>query len=109
MRVQDVMTTQVVAVLPGATLKEAARLLAEHRFQGCRSSAPTASFSACSRRPTLLIKEQGQPRRGTRSRRSSIRWTKANRQKLIARLVGEAMTSPALTISTTARLRRRRS
>ncbi len=99
MRVQDVMTTEVVAVLPGATLKEAARLLAEHRISGLPVVSADGIVLGVFSEADLLIKEQGKPRsRGTfASLVDPI--DESDRQKLIARLVGEAMTSPALTIS----------
>jgi signal-transduction protein with cAMP-binding, CBS, and nucleotidyltransferase domain len=76
MNVDDVMTRDVVTVLPGATLKEAARLLVEHRISGLPVTDRDGGVLGVVSEADVLSKEQG----GS------------------ARLVGDAMTAPARTI-----------
>jgi CBS domain-containing protein len=99
MKVQDVMTTEVVSVLPGATLKEAARLLVEHRISGMPIVGSDGTVLGVLSEGDLLIKEQGEPRSRGRLALLIDPLDASDRAKLDARLAGEAMTSPALTIS----------
>ena len=99
MKVQDVMTTKVVSVLPGVTLKEAARLLVEHRISGMPIVGSDGTVLGVLSEGDLLIKEQGEPRSRGRLALLIDPLDASDRAKLDARLAGEAMTSPAVTIS----------
>ena len=100
MRVQDVMTKDVAAVLPGTPLKEVAQLLVDRKVSG----VPVVDGDGCVlgvvSETDLLVKERGAPRR----RGGPLAWLVdpieiGQRLKLEARVAGEAMSAPAVTIS----------
>jgi CBS domain-containing protein len=99
MKVQDVMSRRVLTVQPGETLKEAARLLTEHRISGLPVVDGDGRVLGVISEADLLVKERGrEPRRG-----GPLAWLidpldVVDRLKLDAHVVGEAMTAPALTI-----------
>jgi CBS domain-containing protein len=98
MRVEDVMTREVVTVPPGASLKDAARLLVEHRISGLPVVDHQGHVLGVLSETDLLAKEADElllPR--------PLAWptgldAEVDRSKAEARLAGEAMTTPALTI-----------
>jgi CBS domain-containing protein len=97
MKVDDLMTRDVVTVPPGATLKDAARLLVEHRVSGLPVVDNEDHVLGVVTEADVLRKEADElpP--------SPLAWltgfdVEVDRSKLEARLVGEAMTTPALTI-----------
>jgi CBS domain-containing protein len=99
MRVAEVMQRDVVTVLPGASLKEAAKLLVEHRISGLPVVDAEGHVLGVLSETDLLFKEQGDP-----DTPSWVAWLVdpfllVDRAKLAARTVGEAMTAPARTIS----------
>src|SRR5919201_4445066 len=99
MRVADVMQRDVVTVLPGASLKEAAQLLVEHRISGLPVVDAGDHVLGVLSETDLLFKAQGEP-----AAPSWLAWLVdplllVDREKLQARTVGEAMTAPARTIS----------
>lgn len=97
MRIEDVMTRTVRTVSPEASLKEAAETLAELRISGLpvvRDGKVVGVFSEAD----ILAKERG----GSPFRGGLLGLLFKNgqaRTKLEALTVGEAMTSPAITIS----------
>jgi CBS domain-containing protein len=98
MKVGDVMTHEVVTVPPGASLKEAAHLLVEHRISGLPVVDTENHVLGVLSEADVLPKEAAglQPH-------TPLAWlpglgAEADRSKLEARLVGEAMTTPAVTI-----------
>ena len=97
MKVADVMTNEVVTVPPGASLKEAARLLIEHRISGLPVVDNQNHVLGVVSEADVLPKELG----GVPLHRP-LAWLsgqlEVDRSKFEAHLVGEAMTSPALTI-----------
>jgi CBS domain-containing protein len=99
MNVRDVMTSDVVTVLPGQSLKEVARLLAERGISGVPVEDGTGSVLGVISEGDLLIRENGtHPRRG-----GPLAWfldplDVVDRLKLGERVAGEAMSSPPLTI-----------
>jgi CBS domain-containing protein len=97
MKVGDVMSREVVTVPPGASLKEAARLLVEHRISGVPVVDNQNHVVGVVSEADVLAKEVAGP-----EPRRLLAWLtgqlEVDRSKLEARLVGEAMTSPALTI-----------
>jgi CBS domain-containing protein len=99
MRIEDVMTRDVVTVKPDATLKEAARLLVARRISGMPVLDDDGVLLGVVSEGDLLFKQ-----RGVREREGGVlAWFLHRRNggddaKLDARIVGEAMTSPAITI-----------
>jgi CBS domain-containing protein len=94
--VEDVMTRQVVTVPPGASLKEAARLLVEHRISGLPVVDNENHVLGVVSEADLLPKEA--PGLQFRPSLALLTGRRKLESKLEARLVGEAMTSPAVTI-----------
>jgi CBS domain-containing protein len=98
MRVEDVMTREVVTVPPGASLKDAARLLVEHRISGLPVVDNQHHVLGVISETDVLAREADEsllPR--------PLAWLAGfdagvDRSKLEARLVGAAMTTPAVTI-----------
>ena len=99
MRIEDIMTRDVVTVGPDATLKEAARELVARRISGMPVVDGDGRVVGVLSEGDLLYKQ-----RGTRQpERRMLAWFvdrhhEAGDAKLDARLVEEAMTSPAITI-----------
>jgi len=101
MKVSDVMTRDVITVPRSASLKEAASVLVQRGISGVPVVDDGKVVGVFSERD-LLFKEQGKPD-GTHW----LTWLMdplavADRPKLEARHVGEAMTSPAVTIDAAA-------
>jgi CBS domain-containing protein len=99
MRIEDIMTRDVVTVRPDATLKEAARELVARRISGMPVVDEDGCVLGVLSEGDLLYKQRGarQPDGGV------LAWFvdrhhEAEDAKLDARLVKEAMTSPAITI-----------
>ena len=97
MKVRDVMTREVTTVPPGASLKEAARLLVQHRISGLPVVDNQDQVLGVVSEADVLRKEAAAlpPRR-------PFAWLTGepefDKSKLEAHLVGEAMTAPALTV-----------
>ena len=100
MKVRDVMTTEVVTVEPGESLKEVARLMVERRISGVPVVDGEGRVLGVVSEGDLLVKERG----ARRTRGGPLAWLVdpvevGDRIRLGARVAGEAMTSPALTIA----------
>ena len=98
MKVADVMTREVVSVRPGASLKQAAQLLVEHRISGLPVVDDENHVLGVFSEADVLPKETA----GVFAQQP-LAWLtgfdiEVDRSKLDAHVVGEAMTSPALTI-----------
>lgn len=99
MRIEDIMTRDVITVGPDATLKEAARELVARRISGVPVVDDDGRVLGVLSEGDLLYKQ-----RGARERDAGLlgwfvdRHHEAEDAKLDARLVKEAMTSPAITI-----------
>jgi CBS domain-containing protein len=91
MKISELMTTRVVAVRPDATLKEVASLLTEHRISGLPVVDGAGRVLGVISEADILHKER-RPQQ-SRWRRRELRSAKS-----AARTVGEAMSSPAVTI-----------
>ena len=98
MKVMDVMTTDVVTVRPGTSLKEVAAIFAERRISGAPVVDETGGVVGVVSEADILFKERGPaeqkrmlPRFGDSSRKNA-------KLKREARTAGEAMTAPARTI-----------
>lgn len=98
MKVVEVMTREVVSVRPGATLKQAAQLLVENRISGLPVVDDENHVLGVFSEADVLPKETA----GVFAQQP-LAWLtgfdiEVDRSKLDAHVVGEAMTSPALTI-----------
>lgn len=100
MRVDDVMTTDVATVTPGASLKAVARILVERGISGVPVVDAEGDVLGIVSEADLLAKERAEPP----TRGGPLAWLVdpievIERRKLGARLAGEVMTSPAVTIA----------
>ncbi len=97
MKVRDVMVREVVTVPPSATLKDAAGLLVQHGISGLPVVEGERLVGVLSERD-LLFQERHRP-----EARRWLAWltdpvAPSDRPKLEAHVVGEAMSSPPVTI-----------
>jgi len=97
MKVRDVMTKNVITVEPGASLKDAARLLVEHGISGLPVVADGVVLGVISE-ADLLFKERGPAEHRGLLGRVLDGYGMDGELKLEARDVGDAMTIPPLTI-----------
>lgn len=98
MRVQDLMTRNVLTVRSSTPLKDAAALLAEHRISGLPVVDGERRVLGVLSEGDILFKESGtREHQGFFDRLLAVPPT-GNELKLAARTVGEAMSAPALTI-----------
>jgi CBS domain-containing protein len=100
MNVDEVMTREVITVGSDASLRDAARILAEHCISGLPVVDSDDRLMGVVSEGDVLVKEMER----TERRRGVIGWLlesddgwRAN--KLEARTAGEAMTSPAITVA----------
>jgi CBS domain-containing protein len=98
MKIEKVMTRDVVTVAPTASLKEAAELMLEHRISGLPVVTGEGALVGVFSQADLLFKEQGPPESP-----SWLAWfvdpmAVADQPKLDAHVVGDAMTTPAQVI-----------
>lgn len=95
MRVADVMTTEVLSVTPETSLKQVAELLSERRISGAPVVERDGRVLGVVSEADILQKERRPPERSW--------WHTAAADRLLAkslaRTAGEAMTSPAVTIT----------
>jgi len=98
MRVQDLMTTNVLTVPTSAPLKDAAALLASHRISGLPVVDDNRHVLGVLSEGDILFKESGPPERPSMLERLLAVPSIGFDPKLAARTVGEAMSAPALTI-----------
>jgi len=103
MRVQDVMTTDVVTVQPQATLREAARLLVDHRISGLVVTDAAGAVVGMLSQADILARERGREERGHGLLGRLFELGTID-PRLDARLVSEAMSSPVLTTTPRAQL-----
>jgi CBS domain-containing protein len=97
MRIEDVMTREVRAVAPGTSLKEAAQILAELRISGLPVVEDGKVVGVVSE-ADILAKERGEAAYRGGLLGHVFEHDDGGRAKLLAKTVGEAMTSPAITI-----------
>jgi CBS domain-containing protein len=99
MKVRDVMTTEVVTVEPNTPLKDAARLLIENRFSGLPvADGEGRAIGVVSESDLVANMDTVELRSGGLIERLAIRG------RAEASTAGDAMTSPAITISPDAHL-----
>jgi CBS domain-containing protein len=95
MKLEELMTKDVLAVSPERSLKEVAELLARNRISGVPVVDAERRVIGVVSEADIVEKEAGEEHRGLLS------WIASGRRppKLEARTVGEAMTAPPLTAS----------
>jgi CBS domain-containing protein len=101
MRVEDVMTTEVWKVRPDTLLKEAAEILTKQRISGLPVVDGEDNVIGVLSEGDILFKEIGRPRKESLFDRWLALPSAGLNEKLAARTVGEAMTTPAVTIGPT--------
>ena len=98
MKVQDVMSTDVLAARSTHSLKEAALILAEHRISGLPVVDAEGHVIGVLSEGDILFKEIGSRGKPSFFERLLAVPTDGIELKLDARTVGEAMSAPAVTI-----------
>jgi CBS domain-containing protein len=99
MNVSDVMTREVVTVHPEMSLRDFALLLSEHRISGMPVLDRAGNLLGVISEADIVAKERGLPRRST-----ALSWILGEQtaeddlRRRAATTVGEAMTTPAITI-----------
>ncbi|HXG75885.1 MAG TPA: CBS domain-containing protein [Gaiellaceae bacterium] len=97
MKVRELMTPDVATVTPGTSLKEAAALLAERGISGVPVVDEAGTVVGVLSEADIVVRASGDP-----GRRGLLGWLlepePGREEKLHARTVGEAMSSPAITI-----------
>ena len=101
MRIKDLMTTDVLTVRVTTQLKDAARLLAEHRISGLPVVDDDGRVLGVLSEGDILYKETGMKDRPGFFERLLSGPATGFELKLAARTVGEAMSAPAVTIGPT--------
>ena len=98
MKVQEIMTREVVAIGPEADLRNVARILVDHGISGLPVCGAQRELLGVISEADILVKEGG-PRDGV-GIIGRVRGTDASRaQKVRALTVKDAMTAPVVTIS----------
>ena len=100
MNIADIMSTEVVTVSPGTSLKDVAHLLVAHTISGVPVVDDAGGVLGVVSETDLIIKERGVPR----DHGGPLAWLVdpidlGERVKLEARVAGQAMTAPAVTIT----------
>lgn len=98
MRVDELMTREVVWVAPDTSLKEVAALLVEHRISGVPVCNAAGEAIGVVSEKDILYKELGPDERGGGPLAWFAGWPAAAAVKANALSAGGAMTTPALTI-----------
>jgi CBS domain-containing protein len=101
MRVNDLMTKEVLTVRPGTQLKDAAQLLAQHRISGLPVVDDDRHVLGVLSEGDILYKEAGATDKPRFFERLLSGPPAEFELKLAARTVGEAMSAPAVTIGPT--------
>lgn len=95
MKVEDVMTRNVVSVEPASPLKAVAAILASHRISGVPVVDEGGTLVGVVSEADIVRKEAGEEKRSALSRLLGRR----SRSRVGAQTAGEAMSSPPITIS----------
>lgn len=99
MKIADLMQRDVVTISREATLKEAAALLTEHRISGLPVLLPDGRVVGVVSEADILLKEEGFPLEMSGFLGRLLDDAYGDRERFEALTVGDAMTSPAITIS----------
>jgi CBS domain-containing protein len=98
MRVQDIMTTDIVTATPEESLKDVARRLVERGISGMPVVDEDGSVVGVISETDVIAKERPEPYDGGAVSRLLGRIDFEEQAKREARLVGETMSSPAITV-----------
>jgi CBS domain-containing protein len=98
MRVDDLMTREVVSVSPEATLKEVAAKLVEYRISGLPVCDPDGTVLGVVSEADILYRERGPAEREGLLARLFEEGLATETKKAAARTAGEAMSTPPITI-----------
>ena len=106
MKVQDVMTPEVITVGPGTSLSEVARLMADNAISGVPVMDPSGELIGVISEGDFLVKERGRPAERHRALDHLLgRTDDAEMRRFHAQTAAQAMTSPAVTIDADRTLR----
>jgi CBS domain-containing protein len=98
MKVDDLMTREVVSVSPETTLKEVAAKLVEHRISGLPVCDPDGTVVGVVSEADILYRERGPAEREGLLARLFEEGLAAETRKAAARTAGDAMSAPPITI-----------
>jgi CBS domain-containing protein len=101
MRIEKIMTCDVISVAPEMSLKDVARLLVAHRISGVPVCGPNGEVLGVVSEADILRKEEGVSTDLARPLAWLARKLDGELDKISARTAGEAMTTPALTVRPT--------
>ncbi|MES1248815.1 MAG: CBS domain-containing protein [Actinomycetota bacterium] len=99
MKISELMHRDVISVSPETTLKEVARLLVEHRISGVPVCLADGRVAGVVSEADILVKEQAQPIEVTGFLGRILDSAYGDHDRFDARTAGDAMTSPAITVS----------
>jgi CBS domain-containing protein len=99
MRVKELMSTNVVTVVPETTLKDVAELLTEHGISGVPVCDADGRVVGVVSESDILWKELGTPSEGHGVIDRLLAGAYGDDKRAKARTAGEAMSSPAVTIA----------
>jgi CBS domain-containing protein len=99
MKISELMHREVVTVEPKTSLKDVAALLVEHRISGLPVCLPDGRVVGVVSEADILMKEQGRPLEVSGLVGRILDDAYGDTQRFDARTAGEAMTSPAITVS----------
>jgi CBS domain-containing protein len=99
MKISELMHREVVTVAPETSLKDVASLLVEHRISGLPVCLPDGRVVGVVSEADILMKEQGLPVELSGFLGRILDDAYGDTQRCEARTAGDAMTSPAITVS----------
>jgi CBS domain-containing protein len=99
MRVEDVMTREVATVHPDTPLRDVARLLVERAVSGVPVVNDDGAVVGIVSEADVMAKERREPQRTSALARWLDRDAEREELRFEARVAGEAMTSPVITIA----------
>jgi CBS domain-containing protein len=101
MRIEKIMTRDVITVAPDTSLKDVAQLLVDNRISGVPVCGPNGEVLGVVSEADILRKEEGVSPDLARPLAWLVRRLDGELDKIGARTAGEAMTAPALTVRPT--------
>jgi len=101
MRIEQIMTRDVITVAPDTPLKDVAQVLLDNRISGVPVCGPNGHVLGVVSEADILRKEEGVSPELARPLAWLVRKIDGEFEKIIARTAAEAMTAPALTVRPT--------
>jgi CBS domain-containing protein len=99
MKISELMHRDVVSVSPETTLKEVAALLVQHRISGVPVCLADGRVAGVVSEADILVKEQAEPLELSGVLGRLLDSAYGDHERFEARTAGDAMTSPAITVS----------